>query len=234
LLWFDILHKLDAASPIALDEFSKWKGDLKHGLFTPTLTALARLCSQREATKPSALGFALEAFTLAKDERSEAENKAEAYIDAARAILAVSKSDAHAYFNEAVEVASKIGDENLSRWNAILDLADRAARADRPSPEMAYAFARCAELTYDYVARDKHFDWEGTIVALCGLCPPSTLAILSRWRDRDFGWSERVLPIATRQLIERGGLDARDALALISFRAQWTYDQLLDFVFGKM
>jgi hypothetical protein len=233
LLWFDILHKLDAATPTALDEFSKWKGSLKSWLFTPTLTALARLCGRREATKPTALVLALEAFNLAKDERSGAESKSDTYIDAARAILTVSSSDAQAYFNEAVEVASKIGDENLARWDAILDLADRAARADRPSPETAYQFARCAELTYDYVDRDKHFDWQGTIEALCGLCASSALAILSRWRDRGFGWSERILPIAIRRLIERGNLDARDALPLVSFRAQWRYDQILDRVLAR-
>ena len=228
LLWLNILHKIDAADATSLTDFLQWKDGLKRPLFTPTLTALARLCGQKEATKAAALGFALEAFNLTKDERSDAENKSDGYIDAARAILVVSRRDAEACFNEAVEVASKIGDENLSRWVAILDLAGRASRLDRPSPEMAYHFARCAELTYDYVVRDKHFDWHATVEALCGLCPSSALAILSRWRDRGFGWSERILPIAVDRLIERGTLDARDALSLIGFRAQWSYDRLLD------
>lgn len=233
LLWLDILHQLDATDAVALGALSQWKDGLKRPLFTPTLTALARLCGHKETTKAAALEFALEAFNLTKDERSDAENKSEGYIDAARAILRISKPDAEAYFNEAVEVASKIGDENLSRWDSMLDLADRAARPDRPSPETAYHFARCAELTYDYVARDKHFDWHATIEALCGLCPSSTLAILSRWRDRNFGWSERILPIAVSRLMERGNLDARDALPLIGFRAQWTYDRLLDSVLAR-
>jgi hypothetical protein len=227
-LWLDILYKLEAADAATLATFSRWKDKLKRPLFTPTLVALARLCGQKDPTKAAALGFALEAFNLTKEERSDAENKSEGYIDAARAILTVSKPDAEAYFNEAVEVASKIGDENLSRWDAILDLADRAARADRPSPEVAYHFARCAELTYDYVVRDKYFDWWATIEALCGLCPSSAFAILSRWGDRNFGWSERILPIAVNRLIERGSLDARDALPLIGFRGQWKYDRLLD------
>jgi hypothetical protein len=229
-LWLDILQKLDAADATALAEFSQWKDELKRPLFTPTLTGLARLCGQKETTKSAALGFAVEAFRLAKDERSNAENKCESYIDAARAILTVSKADAKAYFNEAVEIASKIGDENLSRWDAILYLADHAARIDRPSPETAYHLARCAELTYEYVARDKYFNWDATVEALCDLCPSSTLAILSRWRDRGFGRPEEILPIAIERLIKRGSVDARDALPLISFRAEWSYDQLLDSV----
>src|SRR5690606_36229657 len=115
------------------------------------------------------------------------------------------------------EVASKIGDENLSRWDAILDLADRSVRRGRPVPETAYRFARCAELTYDYVVRDKHFDWHGTVEALTGLCPPSSLAILSRWRDRGFGWSERIVPVAVIKLVERGELNPLNALPLIGF-----------------
>lgn len=233
LLWLDILFRLDAADATTLATFSEWKNDLKRPLFTPTLTALARLCGQKEATKAMAIEYSRETFNLLKDERSDAENKSEGYIDAARAILAVSKSDAKAYFNEAVEVASKIGDENLSRWDAILDLAGRSARPERPSPETAYQFARCAELTYDYVARDKHFDWDATIEALCDLCPSSALAILSRWRDRNFGWSERILPIAAERLIARGSLDPLDALPLVGFRARWTYSRLLDRVLAR-
>ncbi|KZK75237.1 MAG: hypothetical protein A3K90_04235 [Pelodictyon luteolum] len=232
LLWLNILHQLDAADESTLAAFSQWKDSLRRQLFTPTLTTLARLCGQKEATRAAALKFALEAFNLTKEERSDADSKSEGYIDAARAILLVSKSEAEAYFNDAVEVASKIGDENLSRWDAILGLADRAARTDRPSPEIAYHFARCAELTYDYV-RDKHFDWESTIEALCGLCPASSLAILSRWRDRNFGYSERILPVAIRRLIQCGSLDARDAPPLIGFRAHWTYDRLLESVLSK-
>jgi NACHT domain-containing protein len=227
-LWIDILHRLDAADSITLADFLEWKEKLKRPLFTPTLTTLARVFGQREATKSTALLFALEAFDIEKNERSGAENKFEGYLDAARAILTVSKVDAKAFFDEAVEVASKIGDENLARWDAILDLADRAARLDRPSPETAYHFARCAELTYDYVDRDKYFSWNATVEALCDLCPSSALAILSRWRDRGFGRSEEVLAIAIERLIERGRADSRDALPFITFRAEWSYELLLD------
>ncbi|WP_141489260.1 hypothetical protein [Rhizobium phaseoli] len=170
----------------------------------------------------------MEAFKLVKDERSDAEQKSDGFIEASRAILCLSKGEAHGYFNEAVEVASKIGDENLSRWDSILDLADRSSRADRPVPATAYNFARCAELTYDYVVRDKHFDWHATIEALTGLCPPSSLAILSRWRDRGFGWSERILPAAVNKLVEQGSLDPLDALPLIGFRGRWLHAKLLD------
>lgn len=185
------------------------------------------VCAQRDETKPAALAYATESYTLTKDERSNAESKSEGYLEVARAILTTSKADAKAYFNEAVEVVGKIGDENLARWDAILDLADRASRVDQSAPKTAYQFARCAELTYDYVVRDKDFAWNDTVVALCGLCPSSAVAILSRWRDRGFGRHEWLLPIAIGNLIERNIIDPRDALPLIGFRAQWDYHELL-------
>lgn len=228
LMWVDILHKLDAGETTCISDFLLWKSELKRPLFTPTLFALARLLAQKDTTKRAAIRLSIEGYELTKNERSDAEEMSDGYLNAARAVLMISRADANAYFNEAVDVASRIGDENLSRWDSILDLADRAARTDRPSPEIAYQFARCAELTYDYVTRDKHFDWEATVEALCGLCPSSSFAVLSRWRDRNFGWSERILPIATNRAIDLGALDARDGLTLVAFRAQWTYHRLLD------
>ena len=227
LVWFDILNHMDAIDTESVADLTSWIQSLKRPLFTPTLTELARLGARNEATKEMALGFAAEAFTLTQEERADADSKASGYIKVARSILTISAFEAKAYFDEAVAVASKIGQENLARWEAMLDLADRAARQGRPAPETAYQFARCAELTWDYVARDKHFDWESTVRALSSLCPSSSLAILSRWRDRGFGWPGRLLPVAIHALMEHGRVDPHDALALVGFEAEWDYPNLL-------
>jgi len=228
LLRMSILLQHETLDADALTTFDQWKRQLKRPLYTLTLNALCRLCAQRPETKATAIAFATESYALTLEDRSDAENKSDGYIGVARAILTTSNADAKAYFNAAVEVAGKIGDENLARWDAILDLADRSARTDRCDPKVAYQLARCAELTYVYVVRDKHFPWNSTVIALCGLCPSSAIAILSRWRDRKFGWHERLLPVAIGNLIERTVIDPRDALPLIGFRAQWDYDELLD------
>jgi hypothetical protein len=152
--------------------------------------------------------------------------KADTYVELANAIFTVSRPEASAYFDQAIDVAGKIGDENLERWQAILDLADRAA-SKPPASEMAYLLSRCAEITYGYVDRDKHFDWTSTVRALVGLCPASSIAILSRWRDRHFGRSARLLPIAVEALVAQDLLDPRAALAMVSFPGSWDYNELL-------
>lgn len=225
--WFDTLLASGNANAGSLNMLDQWITGLKRPLFTTTLTYLARLAARSSSLEAHALEYASKAFGLTRDEREDAESKSDSYIALARAVLMASRSEAIAYFNQAVEVASKIGDENLDRWDALLHLSDRAASRDRPDPVVAYRLARCAELTYDYVVRDKHFDWEATVEAITGLCGKSSLAILSRWRDRGFGWAQQTLPTATNFLVARGDLDSKLAIALTSFRAQWDEPRLL-------
>ncbi|ESZ49314.1 AVAST type 3 anti-phage nuclease/ATPase Avs3a [Mesorhizobium sp. RSR565B] len=220
-LWLAILVSAKAANSTAIQNFTDWVAALKRPLYTPTLARLARSMARVGGLAGQALHYASQAFNLTKDERDGADTKAEMYVSLARSVLAASRSEAEAYFNQAVEVASKVGDENTDRWAALLDLAEAAANPTQPSAEMAYTLARCAEVTYDYVARDKHFDWHRTVEAIAALCPVSSFAILSRWRDRAFGRAGRVLRIAVEFLIERKVLDARKALPLIGFRAEW-------------
>lgn len=226
-VWLAILVQAGAADGSAMQELNEWMAGLKRPPFTPTLARLARRAARVEGLSAYSLQYATKAFQLTNDERAHADSKFGMYISLARSVLAASPSEAQAYFNQAVEVANKIGDENIDRWAALLDLAETAADQTRPAPEMAYRLSRCAEVTYDYVDRDKHFDWERTVEAIASLCPSSSFAILSRWRDRGFGRTERVLPMAVSHLIERKAIDARKALSLIGFRAHWNMALLL-------
>ncbi|NKC15031.1 MAG: hypothetical protein GKR94_23430 [Gammaproteobacteria bacterium] len=227
-LWLDVLVAVGVTAPEAGGAFGQWVTSLDRPLFTTTFTHLARLTARTAGLEEQALEYASRAFQLVRDERDHADAKAEAYIGLSRAVLTLSRAEAEAYFDAAVEVASKIGDEVIDRWGAMLDLADRAATPEVRHPEIAYRFARCSELIYDYMARDKYFDWEATVAAIAGLCPSSAIAILSRWRDRDFGRSTRILPVAIHSLRERGDLHPRTALGLIPFRADWDLSVCLD------
>ncbi|MDD4929787.1 MAG: hypothetical protein PHP85_10965 [Gallionella sp.] len=227
-LWIDILLDTGCADNTSIRAIIDWSKLLKRQLFTPTLNRLARLSAQTSGAEGNAFEFAQTAFLLLRDERSDAQNKAEGYVDVARSILTISRSEAEAYFNQAVEVASKIGEENLARWDALIDLAERAAKLGRPSAEVAYKFARCAEVTWDYVVRDKHFAWSATVEALAGLCPSSSIAIISRWRDRRFGNDGRVLALASEALVAHGSISPLDVLAFVGFRAEWDEVKLLE------
>jgi len=226
-LWIDILLASLVADHGTIKELVDWTTTLKRPLFTPTLNRLTRLCATVAGAENFAFETAEKAATLHRAERSDVRHLVEGLVDVARSLLPVSTTDAEDYFNEAVEVASKIGEENFARWEALIQLAKRAANETRPAPEVAYNFARCAEVTRSYVDRDKHFAWNTTIEALVGLCPSSSLTIASRWRDRHFGSDGRVLEVAIRKLLSRKKISPLDALPMIGFRAEWNENALI-------
>jgi hypothetical protein len=227
-VWLDSIARSSSTDPSVIAGFNAWIGALQRPLFTTTLTHLARIAARVPALQVHARKYASSSFAILKPLREEADEKARAYTDLARAVFALSRHEADEYFHEAVIVVGRIGDENLHRWGAMLDLAVAAADPNAPVAETAYRLSRAAELTYEYVVRDKYFDWNQTVEAISALCPASSLAVLSRWRDRAFGWSARLLPVAVNYLVDHGGLDARTGLALTCFRGSWDYSRMLD------
>jgi len=103
-----------------------------------------------------------------------------------------------------------------------LCLAEASGKSGLVRPESAYRLARGAELAYDYVERDKHFDWNHTIDGLLSLCPASTIATLSRWRDRKIGYADKILKIAVDRAVSRGLLPPIAPIALCSIGDEWT------------
>lgn len=230
-IWFDILIDSSKGNQALLQEFKNWTEGLKRPLYIPTWIRLARLAARTPNFESYAFELAQRAFERMKDAKEDAESKAQTYIELARAILIKDEAEARAYFNQAIEVASKIGDEILDRWSAIINLADRAADSSQSYPKTAYEFARCAELAYEYTY--DHFDWEGTVSAIAGLCPSSCFAILSRWRDRNFAQSERLSTKAISVLLDHRNIDSKTVSALVGFRAQWQYNNLLKKMFAS-
>ena len=229
-IWFDILTGGGGIDEATLEEFKAWTEGLQHPLSIPTWTRLARLAVHTPNFERHAYGFIQKAFALTKDAKEDAESKARTYVELARTILSTDKSEAEEYFNRAIGVAGKIGEEILDRWNAILDLADRAAGPGRSHSRTAYKLARCAELAHEYTY--DHFNWDGTVEAIAGLCPSSCFAILSRWRDRNFGEAAGLFTTANNFLLEHRRIDSKTVAAFVGFRAYWQYSDLLEKIFA--
>lgn len=151
------------------------------------------------------------------------EKRAEWYIDLARAVLPISRADAAAYFDYAIEAVSKFGDEILHRWEAVATLANRSAEGGYASTEMAYRFIRCAELIGDNV----EYDYDGAIRICARLSPVSAMAALSRWRDRDVGWFEEQLPVLAEEMVSSNLLPPSVGWSLAAFFEGYRLD---DFV----
>ena len=201
--WMQILRDAGATQLTQSDTLLKWI-DKHDQVSSTTLTAMCRVAARATGLADLSLELGTRAFAQLNASRVDAETRVDDLQELARAVFCVNKSESAAYFDRAIDIASKIGDEHLSRWTTFLDLAEAAHRADGPRPRTAYRMARMAELTYEHMARDKYMDWDRLVEGLVGLCPPSSLAILSRWRDRNFGRAGELFPVAIYRLVAAG------------------------------
>lgn len=219
-IWLRVLCIAGRETAVERTAFAEWLRQLKAPLWPDTLILLARRAAFTQGFQAQSLEFGAEAYEQLKASREHAESRAGQYMRLARATLSLSPSGAAVYFERAIEIASRIGDENLARWAALLHLGRAAAAPGRDTARTAYRLSRVAELTYEYVARDKHFDWDQTVEVLVDLCPSSALAILSRWRDRGFGDAHRLLPICIERLVDQGGLPASAPVVMAGLDAE--------------
>lgn len=220
LEWLRVLVR-SGSEGAHLDAYRSWIDEHKELLRTDTLTAIGRVAARTTGLEAFALEHATATYTALEGSRENAESRADSYVSLARAVLLVSPEDAAIYFDRAVEIASRIGDENLDRWRALLNLAEAAADREEPRPRTAQRLSRVAELTYQYVERDKYFDWERSVSALCDLCGPSAITILSRWRDRRFGSSARLLSTLVDRLVGAGQLSPTTPVLFSPVQARW-------------
>ena len=218
--WVQILRDAGSIQPDQIDALLKWI-DKNDRIYSSTLTGMCRVTARTERLGDLSLQLSSRAFDQLAASRGDAETRVDDLQELARAIFCVSKSEAAAYFDKAIDIASKIGEEHLSRWTTFLDLTDAAHRLGKSRPRTAYRLARIAELSYEHMARDKYMDWHRLVQGLVGLCPSSSLAVLSRWRDREFGFAGELFPIAIYRLIDHRLLPRMAAVALSGTVSGW-------------
>ena len=218
--WVQILRDAGSINSAQIDALLKWI-DNNDRIYSSTLTRVCYIAARTAGMDDLSLRLSSKTFDQLTASRSDAETQVDDLQELARAIFCVSKSEAAAYFDRAIVIASKIGEEHLSRWTTFLELADAAHRSSEAKSRTAYRLARIAELTYEHMARDKYMDWDRLVDGLVGLCPSSSLAILSRWRDREFGFAGELFPIAIYSLIDRGLLPKQAAVALSGTGTGW-------------
>lgn len=223
LLWNAIAYGAPDPSKV-LDGLDKWRRELRRPLYIPTLLAIARRAGRAAGCEKACLSFAHSAFEIMAAEREDAQGIADTFVDVARAVLLTSMPEAREYFEQAIEVSAKIGDENVARWEALSDLAVAAGRDRKDRPELAYRYSRVAELVLAYT---EHFDWAYSVKAIAALSAPSGPTILSRWIDRRFAHEPDTLPALIEALSSNGDIDPRDAICLLPLDARWPRTKLL-------
>lgn len=226
-IWFDILilnnHLSQETYPEIESHFEKKIFPNTRNHFTLIL-ALQKKCELEDYCYQN---IEKNLKTLEKSD-DHAETLVSDYMSIAQSIFPLDQQEASAILDKAVEVSSKLGEENLQRWNALLCYGVRAGQEqNNRNPQLCYRFSQCAELTYKYVHRDKHFPWDYTVDAIYDLDPNSAFAIASRWRDRRFGDEERILGNLVDKLLKAQLLSPLIPWAFKPMGATYDLDNLL-------
>ncbi len=145
------------------------------------------------------------------------EEIADHYISLARAVLFDSKDDAAVYFEEAINIVSKFGDEIVERWDAVATIGEQSA--SNSSDELAYRFIRCAEFVGEYVDREKHWDRSGALITCTKMSSQIGISALSRWRDREIGRFKYQLESLLNYLINSRVINSVEGWSMARFFA---------------
>ncbi|PVW04768.1 hypothetical protein DEA06_08315 [Microbacterium sp. Gd 4-13] len=107
-------------------------------------------------------------------------------IQLARAAHLFDQGEAQAYFERAVEVASKVGPDAWDQWESVVAVAGAAGAEDYRE-----AFALATHLSLTAQAIEPHMgdglNYAALVNAFTAIAGGGALAIVSRWRDRRFG-----------------------------------------------
>lgn len=222
-IWFDILilnNHLNHETYPEIESRFKEKIYLNTRNYFTLILALRKQCELENYCYEN-IDKNLKALENSDD---HAETLVSNYMSIAQSIFPLDQQEASAILNKAIEVSSKLGEENLQRWNALLCYGVRAGQEqNNRKPKLCYRFSQCAELTYKYVHRDKHFPWKYTVDAIYDLDPNSAFTIASRWRDRQFGEEDRILGYLVEKLLNENNLSPLIPLAFKAMGAA-TYD----------
>jgi hypothetical protein len=131
-------------------------------------------------------------------EQQPADQMAEELVRLARSIYAYDSFEARQYFERAVAVVSRIGDDGWQRWTAIVAIG-RAATLDdeRDAFRLAAHLAHVSERIKPYL--DDSLDEGELALTIRQITGSRSLGLLSQWRDRRFGSLEWLLGALTKE-----------------------------------
>jgi hypothetical protein len=125
--------------------FAAWVEAVKTKLWPTTLISLCRLAAHTKELELFALEISVYTFRRIETMIGEhAESRVSLYTDLARSVLSLSPEESSVYFDQAFVIAGRIGEENLSRWHALVHLGRAAGDPAVPRPELAYRFSQAA------------------------------------------------------------------------------------------
>ncbi|WP_211880084.1 hypothetical protein [Pseudarthrobacter albicanus] len=167
-----------------------WYESVATELWWPTTNAVIRLMASIPEMDQVAFSLGHSAHEQIAATREDAQDRTDALIQLTRALHSISPEESQHYFDAALALADKAGDEIRDRWDAMLAVVHHAGPGG-DDDERAYKVAQLAEAVEPYMGDG--FGYQETIKAVAALSARSSIAIASRWRDRRFGVFSEVI-----------------------------------------
>ena len=117
--------------------------------------------------------------------RTAASEKIEAILKLARLLLPVSRTDAHALFNQAHNLTEELDADSVYQLRAVGSIAAQSSKTMNPSlhREAAAKFGAVVADSAIRLSEQERFPWKHCMSALVSLDAPIALAVLARWQD---------------------------------------------------
>lgn len=228
--WFLTIIKNGLNTEILIRDFLDFIDHRNISLVPSTMNRLIKLCSLHPELEDIAYTLCEQSFEKILHSQNQANEIIDDLVDISRAIFPLDQNQSAFYFNTAIEISSKIGDEHYSRWESLIYHANKLNTViDNDKPELAYRFARCAELTYKYIYED-HFDWMHTTRALVNIHPTSCLAIASRWRDRNFGEDDVIIKNIGEELLNQELISPISLIPLVCLKSDINLNKIIQHI----
>jgi hypothetical protein len=203
-----------------------WLASRRFYGYVPTWIYLARMVAHSGNAPGAALELAAKAAQIVEAEHMSAGTAAGCLADLAKAVLPVSPEEARAYLDQGFKILDRLDDEARHRLELLFALAHKAGKECTIESKEAYRLGRVTELVHAY--DDYKFPWYYASASIAELCPSSSLAIISRWRDRKQGPFDETLPAATKRLAEKGNIPSGVVIALNTLGRHWRFGEVLN------
>lgn len=224
--WMSVLVIGGISSEDRVTDIKDWLASRRFYVYIPTWTYLARMAAHSGNALGAALELAAKAAQIVGAEHMSASTAAGCLADLAKAVLPVSREEARAFLDQGFKILDRLDDEARHRLELLFALAHKAGKECTAESKEAYRLGRVTELVHAY--DDHKFPWYYASASIAELCPSSSLAIISRWRDRKQGLLEETLPAATKRLAEKGKIPSGVVVALNTLGRHWRFGEVLN------
>ncbi|MEU5370598.1 hypothetical protein ABZ362_16735 [Streptomyces sp. NPDC005951] len=163
-----------------LDWYRSAQRHLPHGV----LIDAARAAAPVDELQHIAVELAESVAASLDAAKESAEYKAEQMVKLTRAVQRFDRSEAHAYFTQAIDLTDRVGDDVHALWRAFLSVARRASDGNHDDDRRAYRVAQLTESLEPYLGdATNHSE---ALAAMGHLSAATATTVASRWRDRRF------------------------------------------------